>query len=234
MIQIERGLMTKSLTALALMLVISLAAFSQTPSVPPAPAESITAQVDQLFARWDKPDSPGCALAIVKDGKIVYKRGYGTANLDHGIPISSSSVFNIASVSKQFTAMSVALLASQGKLSLDDDIRKHLTDFPQYENPITIRNLIYQTSGIRDYSHLMSATGIRFQDAQDEDVYRILTRQKELNFKPGDEYLYSNSNYFLLAQIVKKASGKSLREFAQDNILKPLGMVHTGDRKSVV
>src|SRR6185436_6626296 len=136
--------------------------------------------------------------------------------------------FNIASVSKQFTAMSVALLASQGKLSLDDDIRKHLTDFPQYENSITIRNLIYQTSGIRDYSHLMSAAGIRFQDARDEDVYRILTRQKELNFKPGDEYLYSNSNYFLLAQIVKKASGKSLREFAQDNIFKPLGMVHTG------
>lgn len=185
-------------------------------------------KVDALFVQWGKPDSPGCALAVIKDGQIVYKRAYGMANLDYGIPISSVSVFNIASVSKQFTAMSIALLAKQGKLSLDDDIRKYVPEFPQYQSPITIRNLIYQTSGIREYSHLMSAAGIRFQDAPDEDVFKMLTRQKDLNFKPGEEYLYSNSNYFLLAQIVKSASGKSLREFAEENIFKPLGMVNTG------
>ena len=187
-------------------------------------------KVDALFVQWSKPDSPGCALAVIKDGQVIYKHGYGMANLDHGIPISSVSVFNVASVSKQFTAMSIALLANQGKLSLDDDIRKYVPELPHYQSPITIRNLIYQTSGIREYSHLMSASGIRFQDAPDEDVFKILTRQKELNFKPGEEYLYSNSNYFLLAQIVKSASGKSLREFAEENIFRPLGMVNTSFR----
>jgi len=185
-------------------------------------------KVDALFAQWSKPDSPGCALAVIKNGQIIYKRGYGMANLDYGIPISSAAVFNIASVSKQFTAMSVMLLARQGKISLGDDIRKYVTEFPQYQSPTTIRNLLYHTSGIREYSHLMSGAGIRFQDAPDEDVFKILVRQKDLNFKPGEEFLYSNSNYFLLAQIVKHASGKSLREFAAENIFKPLGMVNTG------
>ena len=185
-------------------------------------------KVDALFAEWIKPDSPGCALAVIKDGQIIYKRGYGMANLDYGIPITSASVFNIASVSKQFTAMSIMLLAKQRKLSLDDDIRKYMPEWPQYQRTITIRNLINQTSGIREYSHLMAAAGIRFQDATDEEVFKILTRQKELNFEPGEEYLYSNSNYFLLAQIVKSVSGKSLRQFAEENIFKPLGMLNTG------
>ena len=185
-------------------------------------------KVDALFVQWSKPDSPGCALAVIRQGQVIYQRGYGSANLDFSIPNSAKTVFNIASVSKQFTAMSIALLARQGKLSLDDDIRKYLPEFPQYQSPITIRNLIYQTSGIREYSHLMQAAGIKFQDASEEDIFRMLTRQKDLNFKSGDEYLYSNSNYFLLAQIVKRASGKSLREFAEANIFKPLGMVNTG------
>ena len=186
-----------------------------------------TSKVNQLFAQWDKPDSPGCALLVIKDGQTIFKRGYGIANLDYGIPISSETVFNIGSVSKQFTAMSVALLARQGKISFDDDIRKYLPELPQYQSRITIRQLIYHTSGVREYPHLMQLTGIKFQDATDEEVLGIITRQKELNFKPGDEYLYSNSGYFLLAQIIKRASGKSLREFAEENIFKPLGMVNT-------
>lgn len=186
-----------------------------------------TERVDALFAQWDKPDSPGCALAVIKDGQIVYKRGYGSANLDYGIPISSRSVFNIASTSKQFTAASVALLATRGAISLDDDIRKYLPELPPYPTPVTVRHLIYHTGGIREYSHLMQLAGIRFQDASDEDVFKMIARQKELNFKPGGEYLYSNSGYFLLAQIVKRVSGKSLREFAEENVFKPLGMVNT-------
>jgi CubicO group peptidase (beta-lactamase class C family) len=213
------------ISTFALSLLASITGHAQERVTKPALAIE---RADALFAQWDKPDSPGCALAVIKEGQIIYKRGYGMANLDHGIPISSASVFYIASVSKQFTAMSIALLAKQGKLSLEDDIRKYVPELPQYQSPITIRILIYQTSGIREYSHLMSATGIRFQDARDEDVFNILTRQKELNFKPGEEYLYSNSNYFLLARIVKSASGKSLREFAEENIFKPLGMVNTG------
>ncbi|HYP27799.1 MAG TPA: serine hydrolase domain-containing protein [Blastocatellia bacterium] len=190
----------------------------------PGPA---TERVDVLFAQWNKPDSPGCALAVIKGGQVIYKRGYGSANLDYGIPISSQSVFNIASTSKQFTAASIALLAMQGKISLDEDIRKYLPEMPPYTTPVTVRQLIYHTSGIREYSHLMQLAGIRFQDASDEEVFKMIARQKELNFKPGDEYLYSNSGYFLLAQIVKRVSGKALREFAEENIFKPLGMINT-------
>src|SRR5690349_11005359 len=184
-------------------------------------------KIDALFAQWNKPDSPGCALAIIRDGQVLYKRGYGVANLDHDIPISTKTVFDIASVSKQFTAISVALLARQGKLSLDDDIRKYLPELPPYSAPVTIRQLIYHTSGVREYSHLMQLSGTRFQDATADEIYKIITRQKELNFKPGDEYLYSNSGYFLLARIVQKVSGKSLRQFAEENIFKPLGMIST-------
>jgi hypothetical protein len=149
------------------------------------------------------------------------------ANLDYDIPISSKTVFNVGSISKQFTAISVALLARQGKLSLDDDIRKYLPEMPQYPAPITIRRLIYHTSGIREYSHLMQLAGIRFQDATADEIYKIIARQKELNFNPGDEYLYSNSGYFLLARIVQRVSGKSLREFAEENIFKPIGIDDT-------
>lgn len=204
-----------------------LLVMSASVSVTQVSKTTFATKVDQLFVQWDKPDSPGCALSVIKDGHVVYTRGYGSANLDYSVPIASSSVFNIASISKQFTAMTIAVLARHGKLSLDDDIRKYLPDLPQYQNPITIRHLIYHTSGIREYSHLMQLTGIRFQDATDDEVFKIIARQKGLNFEPGDEYLYSNSGYFLLAQIVKKASGKSLRDFAEENVFKPLGMTNT-------
>ena len=184
-------------------------------------------KVDALFAQWNKPDSPGCALAVIKDGQVLYKRGYGIANLDYAVPISSKTVFNIGSMSKQFTAISIALLARQGKVSLDDDIRKYLPEMPQYSAPVTIRRLIHHTSGIREYSHLLQLAGTRFEDVRADDVYKIITRQNDLNFKPGDEYLYSNSGYFLLARIVQRASGKSLRHFAEENIFKPLGMSST-------
>ena len=188
-----------------------------------------TDQVDKLFAAWDKPESPGCALAIIKDGRMVYKRGYGMAHLEHNSPISSTTIFDTGSVSKQFTAMSVLLLAEQGKISLDDDIRKYLPEMPQYEATVTIRHLIHHTSGLRDYLTLMALAGT----GRDEDYYvdgevvDLLARQKQLNFKPGDQWLYSNSGYFLLSQIVKRASGKTLRQFADEYIFKPLGMKNT-------
>ena len=115
---------------------------------------SLTGKVDSLFAEWDKPDSPGGALAIIKDGSIIYKHGYGLANLDDNIPITPESVFYIASVSKQFTAACIVLLAQRGDLSLDDDIRTHIPKIPAYESPITIRHLIHHTSGLRDYLDL--------------------------------------------------------------------------------
>jgi len=190
--------------------------------------KSLTDKVDELFAEWDKLDSPGCALGIIKNGKLIYKRGYGMANLEHKIPISSTTVFRIGSTSKQFTAMCIVLLAEQGKISLDDDIHKYLSEMPEYESPITIRHLIHHTSGIRDYLELMELAGMSDHDYYtDDEAVKMVARQKELNFKPGDEYLYSNSGYYLLSMIVKRVSGKSLREFAEKNIFKPLGMRNT-------
>ncbi|UCC40289.1 MAG: serine hydrolase [Candidatus Aminicenantes bacterium] len=183
-----------------------------------------TDKVNKLFAKWDKADSPGCALAVIKDGKIIYKKGYGMANLEHNIPITSKSVFYIGSVSKQFVSMSIALLAKEGKLSLDDDIRKYLPEMPDYGTPITIRHLIHHTSGLRDYLTLLGIAGIDFGTYHEDEAVELIARQKELNFKPGEEYLYSNSGYLTLAVIVERASGKSLRNYADENIFTPLGM----------
>jgi CubicO group peptidase (beta-lactamase class C family) len=188
----------------------------------------LTADVDRVFAAWDKPDSPGCALGIVQQGKLVYQKGYGQANLEQNIPINPSTVFYIASTSKQFTAASIALLAKQDKLSLDDDIRKYLPELPVYDSPITIRHLIHHTSGIPDYLELLGLAGQRLDDVHsEEDILELLSRQKSLSFKSGDQFLYSNSGYFLLGVIVKRVGGKPLAQFAEQHIFNPLGMTHS-------
>ena len=184
----------------------------------------VNAKIDKLFVRWDRDDSPGCALAVVKDGQIVYKKGYGMANLELDVPIGPDLVFYIGSVSKQFVAFCIALLAEQGKLSLDDDIRKHLPEMPDYGLPITVRHLVHHTGGIRDYLELEDIAGIPFGTYHEQAALNLIFRQKELNFSPGEENSYSNSGYFLLGVIVKRVSGKSLREFAYENIFKPLNM----------
>jgi CubicO group peptidase (beta-lactamase class C family) len=190
--------------------------------------DALTARVDQLFANWNKPDSPGCGLAIIKDGKIIYQRGYGTADLEHDIPISPASVFYVGSVSKQFTAFAIALLAQQGKLALDDDVRKYLPELPDYGTPITIRHLIHHTSGLRDYNTLVALAGKRNDEAFDNQVIlEIAARQKELNFKPGTQFLYSNTGYAMLALIAERASGQRFSAFAEASIFKPLGMSDT-------
>ena len=190
--------------------------------------KSLTDKVDELFTEWDKPDSPGCAIGIIQDGKLIYTRGYGMSDLENGIPLTAKSVFYIASTSKQFTAASIVLLAQRGHLSLDDDLREYVPEVPQYERPITIRHLIHHTSGIRDYLDLFSLAG-RSQEESfgNEDAIEILSRQKAANFSPGERHLYSNSGYILLAEIVGRVSGKSLREFAEGAIFKPLRMHDT-------
>lgn len=189
---------------------------------------SLITQVDQLFAQWDKPDSPGCAIAIVQHGEIIYKRGYGMADLEHNSPIAPNSVFDVASNSKQFTAMCIALLARQNLLSLDDHVQKYISEIPRYNHPITIRHLIYHTSGLRDYTDLMEIAGMSHEnDYPDAEILALIARQKSLNFEPGTKYLYSNSGYFLLGEIVKRVAGKSLRIFAEENIFAPLGMKNT-------
>ncbi len=179
---------------------------------------SITAQMDKIFEKWDKPDSPGCALAVIKDGRIVYKRGIGMANLDHDVPITPATVFYMASVSKQFTAAAIALLAQQGKLSLDDEVRKYIPELPDFGTPITLRHLIHHTSGLPTWL----AGGTRL-----DDELELVSRLKELNFPPGEKYLYSNRGYMLLALIVGRVSGQSLRAFTRAEIFEPLGMKNT-------
>jgi CubicO group peptidase (beta-lactamase class C family) len=191
------------------------------------PDSSITARVDKLFEKWDKPDSPGCAVGIIKDGQLIYKRGYGMANLDYNIPISPKSVFDISSMVKQFIGMSILLLARQGKLSLDDEIQKYLPEIPRYQSPITIRHLIHHTSGIRSHYGLAAFGRMASFDLTDDDYLGLIARQKELNHKPGEEYLYTDTAYFLQGLIVQKVSGKSMHEFADENIFKPLGMTNT-------
>lgn len=191
-------------------------------------SNNLNAKVDAIFAQYDKTDSPGCALGVIKDGKLIYARGYGMANLEHNIPNGSKLVYDIGSTSKQFAAASILLLAQQGKLSLDDDVRKHIPELPAYQNLITIRHLLHHTSGLRDYLTLFSLAGVNFDDTTTEkDALDIIVRQKALNFTPGDEWLYSNSGYFLLSIIIRRASGKSYTEFAKENIFDPLGMKST-------
>ncbi len=199
--------------------------------------DPLAPQVDRLFAAWDKPDSPGCALGVIREGRFVYKRGYGSANLDYSIPLTSESVFYIASTSKQFTAASILLLARSGRLSIDDDVRRYIPELPRYEAVITVNHLVHHTSGIRDYLELMGLAGKSAEDQfGNEEAVELIARQKGLNFKPGEKYLYSNSNYVLMAEIVRRVSGQSLRAFAEENIFKPLGMAstHFNDDRAIV
>ena len=195
-------------------------------------------RIDDVFRQYDKPGSPGCSLAVVRDGKVVYKHGYGYANLEYDIPISPSTVFHVASVSKQFTAFAITLLASEGRLKLDDDIRKYLPEVPDFGKTITIKHLIYHTSGLRDQWELLAMAGWRLDDViTREHILKIIRNEKELNFEPGAEHLYCNSGYTLLAVIVERVSGQSFRQFTTDRIFKPLGMANThfhDDHKMIV
>lgn len=186
------------------------------------------AEIDKIFSEWNKPDAPGCALGVIKDGKLIYSRGYGVANFEYNIPISDSSVFRIGSTSKQFTAACIILLAQQGKLDLDDTLDKYYPDFPDYAKKITIRHLLHHTSGIRDYLMVSLLKGIRDDDYYtDKELMSWMINQSDLNFDPGEEHLYSNTGYWLLGQIVNKAAGMSMAEYAKEEIFQPLGMTNT-------
>jgi CubicO group peptidase (beta-lactamase class C family) len=195
----------------------------------PPPAQAVgRPSIDRLFAAWDKPDSPGCALGVLKDGAIAYARGYGMADLEHDVPISTATVFYVGSLSKQFTAMAAALAMQQGKLTPQDSVRTYLPELPDYAASIKVRHLIHHTSGLRDYNTLLSIAGRRGDEAYDNPtVLRMTARQKHLNFPPGSEYLYSNTGYTLLATIVERATGTPFASYADANIFKPLGMAVT-------
>ena len=167
--------------------------------------------VDQLFAEYNNPRSPGCSVAISRNGAIVYEHGYGMADLEWNIPITPTTVMGAASISKQFTAMSILLLAQRGKLSLDDDVSKYVPDWADHEHHVTIRHLLTHTSGLREGFGLLGLAG---QSQSNEAMERMLARQHGVNTPAGTEFVYNNGSYNLLASIVKRVSGQSLRDFA--------------------
>lgn len=190
--------------------------------------DSTIKKIDSLFSKWDNDYSPGCTVGIVKNDSLIFSKGYGMANLEYNIPNNPATIYHMASISKQFTAYSIVLLAKAGKLQLDDDVRKHLTWFPDLKENITIRNLLHHTSGIRDQWQLLTIAGTRLDDViTQEQIIKILGKQQALNFKPGEEYSYSNSGFTMLAEIVKAVSGQTLRQFTDSAIFKPLGMTNT-------
>lgn len=185
-------------------------------------------KIDRIFAEWDQPGSPGCALVITQNNEIVYERGYGYAQLEYDIPITPDTVFHVASVSKQFTAMAIALLAADGRIDLDASVRQYVPELADFGHPITVRHLVYHVSGLRDHWELVRAAGWRMDDViTTEHLLKMVFRQRELNFEPGAEYLYCNSGYTLMAEIVRRVSGQTLRQFAQERIFQPLGMNNT-------
>lgn len=186
----------------------------------------VRSRIDSVFARFT--GGPGCALGVIQGGALAYAAGYGLASVEHGVPITPATVFDIGSVSKQFTAMAIVLLAREGKLSLDDEIQRHVPEVPRYPQPVTIRHLLHHTSGLRDYIDVLSWSGVADEAVTgDREALAAIARQKAPNFEAGAEYRYSNSGYFLLSVIVKRVTGESLRDFAARRIFEPLGMTRT-------
>jgi CubicO group peptidase (beta-lactamase class C family) len=186
------------------------------------------ARVDAIYADLARPNHPGCAVAVVHDGKTVLEKGYGAAHLEHDVPITPATVFYAGSVSKQFTAAAIARAAHDGEISLDDDVRTWIPELPDLGQRITIRNLVHHTSGIRDYLALRALAGEPADGVfGDDDVYAVLARQRALNFAPGERYLYSNSGYWLLGQIIERATRRTLRQYTDSLFFRPLGMTRT-------
>ena len=194
-----------------------------------AQREGPEARVDALFARWTGPRTPGCAVAVMRGGELLLARGYGAANLEYDVPITPSTVFHVASVSKQFTALALGLLVADGEVSWDDDVRRYVPELPDFGAPITLRHLAHHTSGLRDQWAMLQMAGWRWGGdvIRQADVLDLLSRQTALNFAPGADYVYSNSGYTLLAVVVERVSGQTLRAFTSARLFRPLGMTRT-------
>lgn len=204
-----------------LILLIALATTAAASSLPEQ-------QVDSICAPYTVAGSPGCVVGVVKDGKVILQKGYGLADLENESPLTEKSVLDIGSNAKQFTATAILLLQEQGKLSIDNEVQQYIPEFPKYPWKITLRHLMQHTSGIRDYFDLMTLKGMNIgNNYPTSEYHQLIFSQKELNFPPGEQQLYSNSGFILLAEVVQRVSGESLAQFARKNILEPLEMENT-------
>ena len=184
--------------------------------------------VDKLFSKLDSTESPGIAILVVRDGELQMRRCYGMANLEHKVPITPDTVFDIASVSKQFCGLAVSMLIEKGEISLQDDIRTYIPELPDFGHTITIDHLVHHTSGIRDWPSTLALAGWQMDDVISfEQILTMAFNQQDLNFTPGNEYSYSNTGYNLLAEMVKRVTGKTFRQWTDENIFQPLGMKDT-------
>ncbi len=185
-------------------------------------------RIDQLMAPWNNSNTPGATIAVIQNGQVIFKKGYGAANLEHGQLLSPSSVFQVASVSKQFTAFAIATLIDEGLIHPKDDVRKYIPEVPDFGKTITIEHLVHHTSGLRDLFSFLSLAGWNADDFISKDhILKMVVRQRELNFPPGSEYSYSNTGYVLMGEIVERVTGKTLPEWMQENVFAPLNMNHT-------
>lgn len=196
---------------------------------------SINEKIDSIVSFFNNSSFPATTLGVIKNGKLIYSKGFGKEDIEKNIPPNSKSNFNLASNSKQFTAMCIMLLQEEGKLERTDDIRKYLPEIPVYDKPITINDLLHHTSGLRDYLELYHLTCKPVFELSKKEILKLITNQKHLNFYPGEYHLYSNTNYFLLGIIIERITGTSLHKYIRENIFIPLGMKHTyfSDERSV-
>ncbi|MEO5582121.1 MAG: serine hydrolase domain-containing protein, partial [Saprospiraceae bacterium] len=189
-----------------------------------SPTPSVEKRIDSLFSAFNS-QTPGCAMAVVQHGKVIYKKGYGIANLEYDVPITTASIFDIASVSKQFTGLAISMLIQEGKITLEDDIRKYLPEVPDFGHVITIQHLLHHTSGLRDWPSTLNIAGWRWDEKFSfADIIRMVKQQKDLDFLPGVRHSYSNTGYNMLALIVEKTSGVSFRSWTHEHIFSPLNM----------
>lgn len=185
-------------------------------------------KIDSLFMGWTEAGHPGGSIGIMKNGNVIYSKAFGLASLEYQIPNTEETIFNIGSVSKQFTAMGIVLLQERGLLSIDDDIHKYLPDMPDFGHTITIRQMLHHTSGMRSFHALLGLAGWRNGDPRtNEDLYRFMLKQKDLNFVPGDEYMYCNTGYMLMVNIIENITHEKFPQWMATNVFAPLGMKDT-------
>ncbi len=208
--------------------ILTLSLSAQQPQAALSPSQ----QVDKMFDFWNRLDQPGFAVVAVKDGQVVYQNVFGLACQEHAVPINPNTLFNTATLSQAFVGQAVAMLEKQGRLNLDDDVRKFIPELPDLGTPVKLRHLVYQTSGLRDWLSVLQLTGRDRDEVTIDKVLAVVKAQKQLLFAPGDRYQYTDTNYDLLAEVIKRAVKQPFSDWAWENILKPLKMTQSQFREN--